>query len=636
MTSGSTDKVFKHRKKLGLKFDGSISTNGYSVTIHFKKPGLKYGYRARKRSKAEMREEVEQLYFEHHIAELREAPNIVSIDLNKRDLLFCRPLAKGVRRVHQWPDQPSESLPGARFERVLSAQKFLAGRASAGQHPHLVLSNLLLPSTVEALYRCRHSTRGDIWMISDGAHTVEFLLDCVCTASEDRINRIACGLSGYSPKSSSGRTTSAEDSGRITATLTRCNEDVTQDLNDDEGFNLTSEASEWAKDLGYAKAGSYRHLETGLARFSTTVRHYGAGTGFTRDLMRGCHFVMVEAYILTGKRTGIWRQADLQLLLDEKDWEDIGNLGRAPADAHISFDRNHGNDSVDSYQAGTSAGKPGCVRDHENTRPRMNKHSYPTITGGPCIGGSIDVEVLDTRTRHQLDEDNEPNNEAMVTIPGQFANSSHKREPQSHPRPKQRSCANRYYEVGASLKRMAEQYQYRDKFVHANDLQQRAAPTATAARVLEERVAFFFAGAGVRGVGLPCTSPQRDPPGLCVAVPQWAPSKPLYQRTTSAPPRFQSMDIVTKLETMPLIYVPLECGVEMARQRALTAAAPTPPRQFSPRVPTKHSQQAITLAASEFRSRRCSSEASRVTTPQKPIAGCIEANPIKASRKDCS
>ncbi|KAI8818636.1 uncharacterized protein EV422DRAFT_569681 [Fimicolochytrium jonesii] len=83
------DKVFKARTKLGLKFDGSISTNGYSATIHFKKPGLKYGHRARKRSKAQMREEVKQLYFEHHIAELREALNIVSIDPGKRDLLFC-------------------------------------------------------------------------------------------------------------------------------------------------------------------------------------------------------------------------------------------------------------------------------------------------------------------------------------------------------------------------------------------------------------------------------------------------------------------------------------------------------------------------------------------------------------------
>ncbi|KAI8817267.1 uncharacterized protein EV422DRAFT_509100 [Fimicolochytrium jonesii] len=67
---------FLNVNKLGLKFDGSISANGSSVTIHFKKPGLKYGHRACKRSKAKMREEVKQLYFEHHIAELREAPNI--------------------------------------------------------------------------------------------------------------------------------------------------------------------------------------------------------------------------------------------------------------------------------------------------------------------------------------------------------------------------------------------------------------------------------------------------------------------------------------------------------------------------------------------------------------------------------
>ncbi|KAI8819416.1 uncharacterized protein EV422DRAFT_621150 [Fimicolochytrium jonesii] len=85
---------FLNVNKLGLKFDGSISTNGYSVTIHFKKPGLKYGHRARKRSKPQMREEVKQLYFEHHIAELREAPNIVCIDPGKHDLLFCRDIEK--------------------------------------------------------------------------------------------------------------------------------------------------------------------------------------------------------------------------------------------------------------------------------------------------------------------------------------------------------------------------------------------------------------------------------------------------------------------------------------------------------------------------------------------------------------
>ncbi|KAI8817094.1 uncharacterized protein EV422DRAFT_606826 [Fimicolochytrium jonesii] len=127
------DKVFKHRKKLGLKFDGSISTDGYSVTIHFKKPGLKFAYRARKRSKAQMQEEVKQQYFEHHIDELREAPNIVCIDPGKRDLLFCRDMEKE-RPFRYTSNQRAVETKSRFFQRDMTERKINAGVAEMESH----------------------------------------------------------------------------------------------------------------------------------------------------------------------------------------------------------------------------------------------------------------------------------------------------------------------------------------------------------------------------------------------------------------------------------------------------------------------------------------------------------------------
>ncbi|KAI8816659.1 uncharacterized protein EV422DRAFT_623327 [Fimicolochytrium jonesii] len=122
-----------HRKKLGLKFDGPISTNGYSATIHFKKPGFKYGHWAWKRSKAQMREEVKQLYLEHHIAELREAPNIVSIDPGKRDLLFCRDIKKE-RPFRYTSNQRAVETRSRYFRRDMTERKINAGIAEMESH----------------------------------------------------------------------------------------------------------------------------------------------------------------------------------------------------------------------------------------------------------------------------------------------------------------------------------------------------------------------------------------------------------------------------------------------------------------------------------------------------------------------
>ncbi|KAI8825229.1 uncharacterized protein EV422DRAFT_617624 [Fimicolochytrium jonesii] len=124
---------FLNVNKLGLKFDGSISTNGYSVAIHFKKPGLKYGHQARKRSKAQMREGVKQLYVEHHIDELREAPNIVCIDPGKRDLLVCRGIEKE-RPFRYTSNQRAVETKSRYFQRDLRERKINAGIAEMESH----------------------------------------------------------------------------------------------------------------------------------------------------------------------------------------------------------------------------------------------------------------------------------------------------------------------------------------------------------------------------------------------------------------------------------------------------------------------------------------------------------------------
>ena len=72
-------------------FDGRISTNGTDVSIYFKHPNAPvYGGECHHRSKEELRVEVEALYMENNMQELRRAKNVVVIDPNKRDTLFMQ------------------------------------------------------------------------------------------------------------------------------------------------------------------------------------------------------------------------------------------------------------------------------------------------------------------------------------------------------------------------------------------------------------------------------------------------------------------------------------------------------------------------------------------------------------------
>ncbi|KAJ3177236.1 hypothetical protein HDU85_005947 [Gaertneriomyces sp. JEL0708] len=119
-------KVFKHRKHLGLEFDYSITTNGYSASIHLKHPTLRYGYKRPSRSKAALQQEVKGLYVENHMKELRDAPNIVVIDPNKRDLLFCRDIKEGLP-FRYTSNQRAFETKSRMFRRELEALKREAG-----------------------------------------------------------------------------------------------------------------------------------------------------------------------------------------------------------------------------------------------------------------------------------------------------------------------------------------------------------------------------------------------------------------------------------------------------------------------------------------------------------------------------
>ncbi|KAI8817495.1 uncharacterized protein EV422DRAFT_590373 [Fimicolochytrium jonesii] len=80
-----------------------------------------------------MQEEVKQLYFEHHIAELREAPNIVCIDPGKRDLLFCRDIKKE-RPFRYTSNQRAVETKSRYFQRDMRERKINVGIAEMESH----------------------------------------------------------------------------------------------------------------------------------------------------------------------------------------------------------------------------------------------------------------------------------------------------------------------------------------------------------------------------------------------------------------------------------------------------------------------------------------------------------------------
>lgn len=80
------NKVFKSRSQ--MVFDGSISTDGISLSVHLEDPRAPVF--TPKKSKEALQREIDELYFENHLEELKDAENIVVIDPGKRDILYCR------------------------------------------------------------------------------------------------------------------------------------------------------------------------------------------------------------------------------------------------------------------------------------------------------------------------------------------------------------------------------------------------------------------------------------------------------------------------------------------------------------------------------------------------------------------
>ncbi|KNC96371.1 hypothetical protein, variant [Spizellomyces punctatus DAOM BR117] len=82
------NKAFRSRRRMW--FEGSITTDGTSVSVYLKHPEAdKYGKRSGgKKSANTMEAEVKALYVENNLSACQE--NFVVIDPNKRDLLYCQ------------------------------------------------------------------------------------------------------------------------------------------------------------------------------------------------------------------------------------------------------------------------------------------------------------------------------------------------------------------------------------------------------------------------------------------------------------------------------------------------------------------------------------------------------------------
>ncbi|KND04638.1 uncharacterized protein SPPG_00355 [Spizellomyces punctatus DAOM BR117] len=84
------NKAFRSRR--GMCFEGSITTDGTSVSVYLKHPEAdKYGKRGGgKKSAKTLEAEVKAVYVENNLPACRAAENFVVIDPNKRDLLYCQ------------------------------------------------------------------------------------------------------------------------------------------------------------------------------------------------------------------------------------------------------------------------------------------------------------------------------------------------------------------------------------------------------------------------------------------------------------------------------------------------------------------------------------------------------------------
>ncbi|KAJ3025278.1 hypothetical protein HDV00_012841 [Rhizophlyctis rosea] len=95
-------RVFRLEKKAfqfraGMRFDGTVWTDGYSLTVHISHPDARSGQKAIRKSKATLQAEVRGQYVENNLVRLRLAQNIMVGDPNKRDLIYCQDTLTGTK-----------------------------------------------------------------------------------------------------------------------------------------------------------------------------------------------------------------------------------------------------------------------------------------------------------------------------------------------------------------------------------------------------------------------------------------------------------------------------------------------------------------------------------------------------------
>ncbi|TPX49135.1 hypothetical protein SeMB42_g01945 [Synchytrium endobioticum] len=120
-----------------MVFDGMISTNGTDVSVYLKhENALRRG--STRKSKSTLRAEVKQLYVENHLPELRSAANIVAIDPNKRDILYCQGRNNN---INLWSRRTSG--PRKREAATTASREMPSGPAMIGTHRLKATSSLL-------------------------------------------------------------------------------------------------------------------------------------------------------------------------------------------------------------------------------------------------------------------------------------------------------------------------------------------------------------------------------------------------------------------------------------------------------------------------------------------------------------
>ncbi|KND03709.1 uncharacterized protein SPPG_08912 [Spizellomyces punctatus DAOM BR117] len=83
------NKAFRSRH--GMCFEGSITTDGTSVSVYLKHPEAdKCGKRGARKSAKSLEDDVKAQYVEKNLPACRAAENVIVIDPNKRDLLYCQ------------------------------------------------------------------------------------------------------------------------------------------------------------------------------------------------------------------------------------------------------------------------------------------------------------------------------------------------------------------------------------------------------------------------------------------------------------------------------------------------------------------------------------------------------------------